>query len=84
MCRWPYSIYVEGLSGLGRTPNINFLFNQKKKKKNEDSYFWNLAWSCGNVEEMTNKGQGIKASLGLEDEKVEELKIFSLILYVFG
>ena len=33
---------------------------------------------------MTNKGQGIKASLGLEDEKVEELKIFSLILYVFG
>ena len=33
---------------------------------------------------MTNKGQGIKASLSLGDEKVKEFKIFSLISYVFG
>ena len=77
---------MEGLSGLGVvTEHVRSLFySTKKKKKNEGSCFWNLAYSCGNVEEMTNKGQGIKASLGLEDEKVEELKIFSLILYVFG
>ena len=64
---------------------VTFLFNQKERRKNEGSCFWNLAESRGNVEGMTNKDQGIKASLGSGNEKVEELKIFKLItLYVFG